>query len=271
MPRSHALWLALLSLPALGSDAVPVAATDKLRDTPDLMQSLTAAALPDAGIAHCGPVSVSNSLVWLARHGYPRLAPAADLTPATQGALARLLGEPRYMRTTYKDGTSVDGVLNGLTAYLAEHSYEFAYLGYQGWDTSQSPYDTGVKIPDLQWIKAGLAGNAAVWLKIGWYRQAAGEWRKFAGHWVTLVGYGVDERGQAAPEVLIVHDPAPRSGERLSNDYVKLTPLAAGTLRSLSGRRTLSSSGFFQLGGGLKIKDGADLGVLDGAVVLRMN
>jgi hypothetical protein len=174
------------------------------------------------------------------------------------------------MRTTYKDGTSVDGLLDGIAAYLTEHDQAFEYLGYQGWDTSISRYDTGIKIPELQWLKAGLSGNAAVWLKIGWYRQASGEWRKFAGHWVTLVGHGVDERGRSAPDVLIVHDPAPRSGERLSSDYVKLLPLESGTLRSLSGRRTISSSGFFRLGGGMKIKDGADLGVLDGAVVLRL-
>jgi hypothetical protein len=188
MLESHALWLLLASVPALASDALPSASTDKIGDTPDLMQSLPAAALPDRGIAHCGPVAVSNSLAWLAR----------------------------------------------------------------------------------QWIRNGLSGSAAVWLKIGWYRQVAGEWRKFAGHWVTLVGYGVDERGRPAPDVFIVHDPAPRSGERLSNDHVKLLPLESGTLRSLSGRRTISSTGFFRLGGGLKIKDGADLGVLDAAVVLQM-
>jgi hypothetical protein len=84
MSRSHALWLALISVPALASDIAAFMATDKIRDTPDLMQSLPAAALPEGGIAHCGPVAVSNSLVWLARHGYPQLAPGATLAPANQ-------------------------------------------------------------------------------------------------------------------------------------------------------------------------------------------
>ena len=274
MLRRHIGWLALIATAAFADgstpNSVPNTAIDKLGDTPDLMQSLAAAGLPDGGVAHCGPVAVSNSLVWLARHGYPRLAPTTKLTAASQGALARVLGEPNYMNTTYQDGTGVDGVLTGLAKYVGEHGYQFKYLGYQGWDPSTSPYDTGLKVPQLQWIKEGLAGNAAVWLKIGWYKRQDNDWKKFAGHWVTLVGYGVDEHGRAAPDVLIVHDPAPRSGERLSNDYVRVSALEPGTLRSISGRRSIPSEGFFRLGGGLRIKDGADIGVLDAAVVLRM-
>jgi len=271
MRKSHGLWLFLLAMPALATDTIPAPVIDKVRDTPDLMQSLPAAGLPDGGVAHCGPVAVSNSLVWLARHGYPRLAPAADLTPVNQGALARLLGERSYMHTTYQDGTSVDGVLYGVARYLTDHAQRFEYLGYQGWDTSSSPYDTGIKVPDLAWIKSGLRGKSAVWLKIGWYRQTApSEWQKFAGHWVTLVGHGVDERGHAAADMLIVHDPAPRSGERLSSDYVQVIPLEAGTLRSSSGSRSIATTGFFRLAGGLKIKDGADFGALDAAVVLKL-
>jgi hypothetical protein len=271
MSKLFGLWLALATLPAFGTDVIPAAATDKIGDTPDLMQSLPAAGLPDAGAAHCGPVAVSNSLVWLARHGYPQLAPSSNLTATNHGALARLLGETRYMHTTYQDGTTVDGMLTGVAKYLADRNTPFKYLGYQGWDTSTSPYDTGIKIPELQWITAGLTGKSAVWLKIGWYRQLGRhEWQKFAGHWVTLVGHGVDAHGNAAPDILIVHDPAPRSGEQLSTDYVKLIPLERGTLRSISGRRSIPTTGLYRLGGDLKIKDGADFGALDAAVVLKM-
>lgn len=42
-------------------------------------------------------------------------------------------------------------------------------------------------------------------------------------------------------------------------------------LRSMSGRRTIATAGFMRLGGGLKIKEEADLDVLDTVVVLRMH
>jgi hypothetical protein len=36
-------------------------------------------------------------------------------------------------------------------------------------------------------------------------------------------------------------------------------------------RPVLSAEGFYKVGGELKIKDGADAGILEGAIVLRMD
>ncbi|MBX9724083.1 MAG: hypothetical protein K2X81_21935, partial [Candidatus Obscuribacterales bacterium] len=43
---------------------------DRIITTPDLMQTLPAADLPYDGTAYCGPVAVSNSMVWLTHQGY---------------------------------------------------------------------------------------------------------------------------------------------------------------------------------------------------------
>ena len=95
-------------------------------------------------------------------------------------------------------------------------------------------------------------------------------YQRFAAHWVTVVGYGRDQDGNLNPDILIVHDPAPRSGPNLSHDYVTIERIANGTLERWKNGPKIDAAGFYKLGGGLKIKEGADFGILDGAVVLRM-
>ena len=110
----------LLSLPGVyGSPSgatkkvtgVPDVSVDRLNATPDLMQSLPAAALPGEGLSYCGPVAVSNSLVWLSHHGFPKLGMlgGAD-TPSRQGRLARKLGE--HMGSVA--GTSPGALMSGI-------------------------------------------------------------------------------------------------------------------------------------------------------------
>ena len=87
---------------------------EKLEDTPDLMQSLPQAGLPWGGLAHCGPVAASNSIVWLAKHGFDQLLVPFEATAAGQGKLARLLGSKKYMHTTEHNGTDVDNFKRGI-------------------------------------------------------------------------------------------------------------------------------------------------------------
>lgn len=246
------------------------APADRLAGTPDLMQTHPEARLPGGGAAYCGPVAVSNALVWLARTGRPKLAPPDAATPAGQGALAALLGGPAYMKTSEADGTGARAMAEGLDRYLAAHGEVGHRVRFRGADPVPAPYSLGVGPPDLAWIKDGLAGDGAVWLKIGWYHhdRATDAYRIFAGHWVTLVGHSVDEAGRPDPTVLIVHDPAPRSGEAPSHDYVRVTPLGSGTVHGHGKVAAHPTRGYHRLGGGLRVKRGADAAILDGALVL---
>lgn len=242
--------------------------TEKMDDTPDLMQSLPAAKLPYKGAPYCGPVAVSNSLVWLANQGYYKLAPDRPVTPFVQGKLARELGS--YMKTTRAEGTSVSNFLNGLANYIDTKGYKVRSLLYQGWEEHPNAFGTGVEQPDLNWIKRGVNGKSSVWLKIGWYKKSQKDhrFRRFAGHWVTLVGYGKRKDGKTDPGILIIHDPAPRSGPETSHDYVTIERMPHGTL--VCGNQAKQAEKFFRLGGDLKIKRNASCGILDGAVVLKM-
>ena len=64
-----------------------------------------------------------------------------------------------------------------------------------------------------------------------------------------------------------MHDPAPRSGPTTSHDHVQLLRLTRGYRED----DDVSAVGSYQTAGGLKIKAGADLGILVGAVVARLD
>lgn len=242
----------------------------RLETTPDLMQSTPAAALPEGGLSYCGPVAVSNSFVWLAHNGYPKLGllGGADSVPR-QGRLARKLGE--YMSSG--NGTSPSAFLVGLSRFVLDRGYSIESLKYEGWEDHPNEFSKGVLKPNLNWIKTGLDRNAAVWLMIGWYNYSKkqDEYTPCAQHWVTVVGFGQDKQGKKDPNILIVHDPAPRSGPIKSHDYVKMELIKHGTFTDGCGRKELSAVGWYKMSGDLKIKKGAEYGVLDGAVVLRLN
>jgi hypothetical protein len=77
----------------------------KVDTTPDLRQSLAAAHLPYGGDPYCGPVAVSNSLVWLSRNGFnpPRVRPEAThhkitFKSLTHGQIVRGEGRPFFLR-----------------------------------------------------------------------------------------------------------------------------------------------------------------------------
>ncbi len=240
--------------------------TDKINAIPDLMQSAPAAALPLEGLTYCGPVAVSNSMVYLAHHGYPKLGLLGGSdTPERQGRLTRKLGS----LMSAANGTSPRALTKGIASFVTSCDYTIQSLKYQGWEDTPEPYSTHILKPDINWIKAGFAENSAVWLMIGWYNYAAkkDEYASFAQHWVTLVGFGQDKTGKPDPNILIIHDPAPRSGAALSNDYVRLERISHGTLLD---RKDKQASGWYKMSGDLKLKQGADFGILDGAVVLKL-
>lgn len=244
----------------------PMSATtvDRSTDTPDLMQSNPQAGLPNGGEQYCGPVAAMNSMVWLSRHGYPKLSmPQADHLHV-QGKLALQLSED--MRTTKSGGTKVSGFLTGIEKYVLGKGYSIASLKYQGWEEHQKRFDGGADMPSFSFIENSMnTGRTAVWLKIGWYRYFPNKnkYIRFAGHWVTLVG--IDDTS------LIVHDPAPRSGRSIKHERVTMTPLAHGMVSTgWEGDRTRDARSFYSLGGELKIKKSADCGLLDGVVALTL-
>lgn len=253
-----------------GGRSTALVSVDKLHGTPDLLQTDPAASLPGGGRQYCAPVAVSNSLMWLGANGYPQLVPLLPGREA-QYAVARILGSSGYMDTDLDHGTGVSGLLRGVRRYLDERDVGYRRLAYQGWRVHQRSHATGVAVPDLAWVKAGIHGAGAVWLNVGWYRHddATGDYERIGGHWITLVGYGVDAEGRRDDGVLIVHDPGSR-GLRTAH-HVRCARIARGRLTGRMRNLPRDAAGFHRLAQGLPVPRAADCAILDGAVVLTLD
>ena len=221
------------------------------RVMPDLTQTAKDAKLPGEGKTYCGPVAASNALVWLACERFPQLTPteAGPRDPRNaQIEIAKVLGSRPFMNTSLEGGTGVNGVVQGLTRYVAERGFEHTFT-HQGWRKPPQGYASDGERIEPQWLRAQLKPNSIVLLNIGWYERTPGstgdgdgtaaEYNRYSGHWITLIGYGVDADGKSDADVLILHDSAPRAGPEGKPTYARLKPMQGkltGSTRGLPRR-----------------------------------
>jgi hypothetical protein len=221
-------------------------ATDFINDVPDFSQGDI-----EHGQEYCAPVAVSNSLVWLTDR------------QQDQVALIETLASKDYMNTDLKIGTNVIGVMNGVKKITNELFGGYESLEYQGWRKSNQ--DVTQKLPDINWLLAGISKRSAVWLNIGWYQYDSDsqQYIRNGGHWVTVVGYENDS--------LVIHDPATKTktNNPFGNEYVRLNKISAGLLTGKDKGLPMSAEGYYYLDG-MHLKSGTDYGIIDGAVVLKL-
>lgn len=246
---------------------------DRSTDTPDLMQSNPNAGLPYGGQPYCGAVAAANSMVWLSKNGYPKLAPEKAYGDVkAQGLLALKLA--KAMKTTRYGGTVPDGFLVGLEQYVKASGYKIDSLKYQGWEKRPKRCEGGSIKPQLSFLEQGIADPMSVaWIKIGWYKYfpKKDKYLRFAGHWVTLVGIKRTAGGDNDSSSFVIHDPAPRSGTDKTNEVITVTKISHGKLwTGYDGDKCRDANGFYSVGGQVKIKEKADCGVIDGIVVLKL-
>ncbi len=276
----------MLAFSCRSSLAQPDSYTDKVSSTPDLTQTDVRAHFDQGGKNYCAPVAVSNSFVWLAEHGYPKLLPESHVNSYQakilskeedlinrQIELARILGSTAFMNTKGEEGTEVDNVLLGIKGYVSQQGYRIKRLGYQGFRSLLSEFDMGSRRPRLEWLRQGILGRSGVWLNIGWYRfnSQSRTYVRIGGHWVTLVGYGIDENNKPADNIFIIHNPAPKAGNEFHNDFIQLKPIE-GVLVSRTGLRGFPRPawGFYKIVSGLPPFADCDTAILEGAVVLEL-
>jgi hypothetical protein len=239
----------------------------KASEIPHFWQRDPRGGFANDGADYCCPVAVSNSLVYLAEHGFPALLPDGD---DGQIDLINTLASSTYFGTDPDTGTGPGAVLAGVRKYIENQGYACERLEYEGWRNvgkSQSAAVLAAR-PELSWVKEGISNpRGAVWLNIGWYVRgdSANEWRRVGGHWVTLVGY-------ASESQMLIHNPATRgNGENANNpagDAIHLTAVPDGLLQVGKGA-TQNAAGMYRISGpGLPIGKHVDAAFLDGAVVL---
>jgi hypothetical protein len=250
--------------PSPPSDPSTAMARDGAALPPDLTQSDPELDLPGGGAAYCAPVSVSNSLMWLAARGYDRLAPEGATIKSRQVALVQALVTTKYMGTSPANGTGPAGVLRGLSQWVRHAGYRIARLQYQGWRGHPRRFDTGVTHPNLAWLAEALEARGAAWLHVGWYHRDRYQpgLRRRGGHWLTLVGV---QQSDGEPTIA-ARDPAPYAGDTPTVEHVTLRKLEQGTL--VDGLAALPAKGYYALTSGIQLKRPDDVPVIDGAVIL---
>lgn len=239
-----------------------------VRAMPDLVQTDAELGLGRAANSYCGPVAVSNGLVWLSEHGYEGVLPAGDTQRARQLAVVRALGSSRYMGTSANAGTGAGGMLTGLQRYLRHAGYKPRRLQYQGWRGHPQKFSTGEKFPNVAFLREALAEGGVAFLNVGWYQPSprGGVWRRQGGHWLTVVGVDIAADGRAAPGTVVVHDPAPWAGDAPARHFARFAPLGEGWLIAEGG--ALPAAGHHFLEGDVMVKHDGDVAVVDGAIAL---
>ena len=265
---------------------------EKVLGTPHFYQCDPDGQFADDGRNYCLPVSVSDSLVFLASHGFPHLLPGGttDAT-AAQIALIKTLASSECMRTDPASGTDAGPACVGIQRYVQSAGYVCRSIEYKGWrpmPNALAAYATAT-LPSLDWIKQATADpSAAAWVNIGWYVAGANpnEWKRVGGHWVAVVGYGTDGAGQADPNVLLIDNPAisasiTPAGHQLADgtesptraevaaDVMTVSQATQGRLVGNYRGLPRDAAGMYRVSGqGVHMSKSYDAAFIDGAIVM---
>jgi hypothetical protein len=245
------------------STTTTISTASKAEATPHFWQRDSRGGFANGGRDYCSPVAVSNSLVYLARNGFPALLSDGE-GDQPQIDLINVLASSDYFGTNPTSGTSPGEILSGVQKYVEEKGYSCARLEYEGW-RGVGRHDVMARRVHPDWLAEGINDpHGAVWLNVGWYTQgdAPGEWKRTGGHWVTLVGTGDDA------QTLVIHNPLRRNDDDPASDTINLEPMSEGTLLT-GGKSTGDAAGMYRVSGpGLPLASGVDAAFLDDAIVL---
>jgi hypothetical protein len=258
-----ALSIVFLELPLAAAPKLKESFVPALKAIPDLTQTDPKGKFADGGKNFCGPVAVSNSLMALFRD---------DLkwNDVSHYDLVNQLASQSRMNTDLTKGTGVRQLMHGVELFLDEQGEKNYFLKFQGWRRHDNRHRTGVTEPQLTWIKHIIANKrGAVWLNVGWYREISPDQPlvRISGHWVTAVGYGKDASGKLDPDYLLIHDPSPRASAA-GPEYVKMTKINSGVLSGAVRNLPRPARNLYQMEDGMRLKRGAQVAILDGAVGL---
>lgn len=256
---------------ALSSSIAHAESPNKAEATPDFCQTDKEGQFDKGGRVFCGPVAVSNSLMYLAQSGSPLLLDGKEPQKQTQIELIRTLGSPDYMATEGADGTSTQRLMNGASKYVTEHGCKFSKLEYRGWRNAKKEFKPTDERPSLQWVAEAVdnpRGTACI--NVGWYTHdsATDTYTRHGGHWITVTGAS----DSADEPLLALHDPASRSGAGKVTHQAHVDSLSSGTLSDPSADRSTKAEGLFVIRDGLipktVVKGEKTHPIIDGIVVM---
>ncbi len=244
----------------------PPACAEKIRAIPDLYQASRELGMEEGGAFHCAPTAVSNSFIWLARNGYPKLAFNAPLKRSSHYKLAQLLSTDEYMATNTNKGSYTTGVITAVSKHVRESGYKPAQLSCMGFRVAG--VDSSWERPTFDFIKDNTVGTSVVWLALGFYQydQEHDLYTRYNGHLITVTGYGVNKRKQKDPNILVFNDPG--AGKRRSSEYMPLTTLPQGKLSN--GHQSIPAAGNLIFAKEYPFVTAGTTVIIETAIALRM-
>lgn len=261
VPVEHTLLIeavAATSAVPLDASGIPSGEWDKITGTPDLVQTCKAAEFYKRGGFYCGPVAVSNSLIWL---GQQKLLPSAYPSPDDQYALVKQLVTDAYLKTDQHKGTGPYSLTTGLQAFLSDIGVDAFTLQHRGWRSCPKDVHDGSALTPA-WIEEQISGRHVQWLNIGWYRKEADHLFRAGGHWLTVVGY----RGGTC----YVLDPSPRNGIPKQVHAITLSTAPEIALRGGTKGLPDTTAGMLEIKQGFIFKSIADVCLVDSSVSLHI-
>jgi hypothetical protein len=226
---------------------------------PDYYQNDTSfGGFPDGGQMYCGPVAVSNSLMYLIGNTifedtFPGLPARKD-----QHTLINKIASPEYIGTG-RMGTSPSGICKGVDKFLLDNNYTGATLSYYGWRPVPAKYHKQSRADLISMEGLLRRSETAIWLNFGWYsyQKDKNQYIRTGGHWVTLI-----DILRSDTLSIVVHDPATI---QTGNDTIHLTRLSEGFLITKITLLPVCASGYYMF-----TNKSGQHGVVDGFITLEM-
>ncbi|MEW5820122.1 MAG: hypothetical protein AB1782_08005 [Cyanobacteriota bacterium] len=242
--------------------------TARVDQTPDFKQINKK--LPGGGAVCCGPVAVSNAIMWLSKNGYPELTNKKSQLEIIKELIV-------YLKTNaYDNGTTVSDMCNGLDKLVRDKGYKIKNLEYQGYWPCSRKYHSN-KVPDLKQITEALKKKSLVVFNIGRYERSVNEktgkvkYDYDNGHYIVLTGF----RKKGNNIELLINDSA-KSSKQV--EVLKLKALSDGVLvpsekaTEITGlKKPQKARGYNEIVGGLDYarKDNHII-LLEGAIIMEL-
>lgn len=174
-----------------------------------------------ASNSFCGPTAVSNSMMYLIKNGYPKLA-----HKNSQIEMVKLLGSEDYM-DAFGGGTSMLDMTRSVKRYIEEKGYklEGAYIEHISATSDHNSlknldyltYKPNQESLDVEAFKKRVINPKSICILLwGRYEAEKKEFHRTGGHYVTVVGYGLNTKGDlknSDATLLSVHDPSTKPTE----------------------------------------------------------
>jgi len=164
------------------------------------------------------------------------------------------------MDTKFNKGTEPFELIKGLEKYVIEHGYKIS-IKWNGWHDGGN-YSSG-EIPTVQWMKDQIKSNHNIIFHLGWYKYdpLKNVYKRTGGHYVTVVAVKDD--------LIVIHDPAIRSGVNPKDENCRLVLLKSGAISEWKNYSERSAKGYLKLDG-IKLREGSGCAIVDGVIAFKI-